>query len=102
MAITAKPGQKIRVTISRAITRDTARKTIERLFCKDKSITKPIDARSRNFIPLPKRRGGCIWTKRVNKVHAEIIQGKAATIIATPQALRDLASVATFVEIAAA
>lgn len=102
MAITAKPGQTIRVTISRAITRDAARKTIERLFCKDKSITKPIAARSRNFIPLPKRRGGCIWTKRVNKVHATIEQGQAATIVATPQALRDLASVATFVEIAAA
>lgn len=102
MAINAKSGQKIRVTISRTITRETARKTIERLFCKDKSITKPIDARSRNFIELPKRRGGCIWTKRPNKVHASLERGQAATIVATPQALRDLASVESFVQVAAA
>jgi hypothetical protein len=102
MAIKATPGQKIRVTISNTITRDAARKTIERLFCKDKSITKPIGLRSRNFIELPKRRGGCIWTKRVNKVHPNLDAGQAATIIATPQALRDLASVEKFIEIAAA
>jgi len=102
MAIETKPGSKIRVTISRAITRASARKTIERLFCKDKSLTRPIALRSRNFKELPKRRGGVIWTKRPNKVHLNLDCGQAATIVATPQAIRDLSSVETFVQIASA
>jgi hypothetical protein len=101
MPITAKSGQKIRVTISKTINRASARKTIERLFIKDKSISKPIAMRSRNFIELPKRRGGQIWTKRPNKVHPDLGKGKAATILATPQAMRDLASVESFVQVAA-
>jgi len=100
MAIEAKSGQTIKITISRTITRDAARKTIQRLFCLDKAITKPIHLRSRNFIPLPKRRGGCIWTKRVNKVHPDLSTGQAATFIATPQLLRDLASVEGFLQVA--
>jgi hypothetical protein len=101
MAIEIKPGSTIRVTISKSINREGARKTIERLFMKDKAIVKPLDARSKNFIELPKRRGGCIWTKRVNKVHAELNRGVAATIVATPQAIRDLKSVSDFVQVAA-
>ncbi|HUB24056.1 MAG TPA: hypothetical protein VL992_01410 [Tepidisphaeraceae bacterium] len=92
----------VRVTISKTITRDSARKTIQRLFLKDKSITRPIAIRSSNFIELPKRRGGCIWTKRPNKVHPDLTPGQSATIAATPQALRDLESVSTFVQVAAA
>jgi hypothetical protein len=97
MAIEIKSGQTIKVTISKSITRDSARKTIERLFMKDKALVAPLDARSKNFIPLPKRRGGCIWTKRVNKIHPELVTGVSATILATPQALRDINSVSAFV-----
>ncbi len=97
MALYVKPGQTIKVTISKSINRESARKTIERLFMKDKTITGPLDARSANFIPLPKRRGGCIWTKRVNKIHPDLVHGVSATILATPQAIRDLNSVADFV-----
>jgi hypothetical protein len=68
----------------------------------DKSFRAPLDARSANFIELPKRRGGCIWTKRVNKVHTPITVGQSAEITATPQAIRDLKSVALFVSTAAA
>jgi hypothetical protein len=101
MASDIKSGQTVRVTISKSINRAAARKTIERLFMKDKAIVEPLDARSKNFIPLPKRRGGCIWTKRVNKVHPELELGCQATIVTTPQALRDLNSVADFVQVAA-
>ena len=97
-----QPGQTVRVTIKRLINRAGARKTIERLFLKDKSHRDPLDARSANFIPLPKRRGGCIWTKRVNKVHPPLAAGDSATIKATPQHLRDLKSVEEFVEVGAA
>jgi hypothetical protein len=100
MAIDFKPGQTVRVTIKKTINRDAARKTVERLFLQDKAQREPLDARSANFIPLPKRRGGCIWTKRTNKVHPTLACGDAATIKTTPQGLRDLKSVETFVEVA--
>lgn len=102
MAIDAKPGSKVRVTINKNITRDSARKTLERLFMTDKTVVDPIEARSRNFKELPKRRGGCIWTKRPNKLHPELTKGASATIRATPQHLRDLNSVSDFVEVASA
>ncbi len=100
MATEIKPGGTVRVTINKHITRATARKTLERLFMMDKSISQPIAVRSRNFKELPKRRGGVIWTKRPNKVHPTLAKGVAATIKATPQHLRDLASVEEFVSVA--
>jgi hypothetical protein len=99
MAIDAKPGQTVRVTISKNINREGARKTLERLFMKDKAISQPLALRSRNFIPLPKRRGGCIWTKYPNKLHAVLNQGVAANVKITPQSLRDLGSVEDFIKI---
>src|SRR5881396_1753709 len=99
MALDLKPGATVRVTVSKHITRDAARKTLERLFMKDKSIAKPIDQRSRNFEELRKRRGGCIWTKRPNKVHCDLNRGASATIKTTPQSIKDLNSVASFVDV---
>ena len=101
MAIDAKPGQTLRVKISKNINRDSARKTLERLFLQDKAIAGPIERRSRNFKEQPKRRGGRIWTKRPNKVHPALNTGASATIPATPQAIRDLKSVESFVEVSA-
>lgn len=99
MAIEAKPGQTLRITISKNVNREGARKTLERLFMLDKAVSKPIERRSRNFKELPKRRGGQIWTKRPNKVHPDLNRGAAATIKATPQLLRDLNSVEAFVQV---
>jgi hypothetical protein len=101
MAIEMKTGQTLRVTISKNINRASARKTIERVFLLDKAVGRPIALRSRNFKELPKRRGGQIWTKRPNKVHPTLIPGAAATIKATPQIIRDLNSVETFVQVQA-
>lgn len=97
MALDVKPGQTLKLTISRSITRESARKTVERLFMKDDAVAGPLAARSKNFIPLPKRRGGQIWTKRPNKVHPKLVLGDTASITTSPQAVRDLASVADFV-----
>ncbi len=102
MAIDLKPGGNARVTIQKTITRDAARKTIERLFMKDKSVAGPIEVRARNFKELPKRRGGCIWTKRPNKVHCSLDRGASATIKLTPQHVADLKSVEDFVKVAKA
>jgi hypothetical protein len=99
MAIEAKPGQTVRVTINKLIKRESARKTIERLFMRDSAISKPIALRSRNFVTLPKRRGGQIWTKYPNKVHPTLEKGVAANVKVTPQSLRDLKSVEEFVTV---
>ena len=99
MALNLKPGTSAQVTISKTITRDSARKTLERLFMRDRAVSRPIDIRSRNFKELPKRRGGCIWTKRPNKVHPILDKGTSATVKVTPQSIKDLNSVETFVEV---
>ena len=99
MALDLKPGATVRVTISKTIKREAARKTLERLFMRDKAIAGPIAARSKNFIELPKRRGGQIWTKRPNKVHPQLTPGVAASVKVTPQAIKDLNSVADFISV---
>ena len=95
----SKTGGSVRVTINKTVNRAAARKTLERLFMMDRAVSKPIEQRSRNFKELPKRRGGQIWTKRPNKVHPALDKGASATIRATPQHLRDLKSVADFVDV---
>ncbi len=102
MAIDIKPGQSVRVTVSKQINRESARKTLERLFLQDKTISGPIETRSANFIELPKRRGGCIWTKRPNKVHPKLTPGESATLLTTPQSVKDLRSVEAFISVSAA
>ena len=102
MALAAIPGGKFKVTITKSITRAAAFKTLERLFMGDDVVAGPIEARSANFKAKPKRRGGRIWTKRPNKVHPELPKGTVATINATAQHVRDLGSVAEFVEVAKA
>jgi hypothetical protein len=99
MALDLKPGKTVRVTISKTVRRDAARKTLERLFMRDKAVSGPIAARSRNFKELPKRRGGQIWTKRPNKVHPTLAPGAAAQVKVTPQAIKDLNSVAEFIDV---
>ena len=102
MATELKPGQTVRVTVSKNINRAAARKTLERLFLKDKAVSGPIEVRSANFKELQKRRGGCIWTKRPNKVHPSLDKGASAVITTSPQSIKDLRSVETFVEIKSA
>ena len=99
MAVTAKPGSKFKVTITKLITRAQAATTIERLFMADKAISGPLAARAKNHKPIPKRRGGRIWTKWPNKVHPKLDKGVTATIPASSQFAKDLASVADFVEV---
>ena len=99
MPLDLKPGATVRVTINKTIRRDAARKTLERLFMRDKAVRGPIDARSKNFKELPKRRGGQIWTKRPNKVHPPLNPGAFASVKVTPQSIKDLNSVADFVEV---
>ncbi len=102
MPLDLKPGSTVKVTVTKNINRASAKKTIERLFLKDKAFAKPLEIRSANFREQPKRRGGQIWTKRPNKLHPDLKTGTSATIVATAQAIKDLNSVADFVEAASA
>lgn len=97
-----KAGQLVKVTVEKPVNRAAARKTLERVFLLDKSVAAPIEARSANFVALPRRRGGRIWTKYPNKIHAPIGRGSAATIKVTAQVLKDLNSVKDLVQVAAA
>jgi hypothetical protein len=92
-----KAGGTVSVKITKHIGRESAQKTLERLFMKDKTLARPLAIRAKNFKDKPKRRGGRIWTKRPNKLHLELKQGTQATILATPQNIRDLNSVAAFI-----
>lgn len=96
-----KAGQKIQVTIAKPVNRAAARKTLERVFMKDQGFASPIAVRSSNFIPLPRRRGGRIWTKYPNKIHGTIAKGAKATVEVTAQVLKDLKSVEELVQVAA-
>src|SRR5215207_6857572 len=96
-----KSGTALRVAINKPIKREAARKTLERLFLTDDAISGPIERRSRNFKSIPGRRGGRIWTKWPNKLHPKLDRGVAATIKATPQVLKDLASVEDIIEVTA-
>lgn len=99
MALDLKTGQTVKVTINKHIKRESARKTLERLFMKDKAISGPIALRSRNFKALPKRRGGRIWTKYPDKIHPTLVEGVSAQVKVTAQAVKDLNSVADFVTV---
>ena len=99
MALKLETGKSVRVTISKTITRASARKTLERLFMRDKAVSGPMALRSRNFIELPKRRGGQIWTKRPNKLHPALAKGDSAKVLVTPQSIKDLSSVEGFVTV---
>ena len=99
MALKLESGKSVRVTINKTITRAAARKTLERLFMRDKAVSGPMARRSRNFIELPKRRGGQIWTKRPNKLHPALDKGDSAKVLVTPQSIKDLGSVEGFVTV---
>ncbi|MEM1012554.1 MAG: hypothetical protein AAGI46_10090 [Planctomycetota bacterium] len=97
--LAARPGKTFDVTITKALGRESARKTVERLFMSDPEFRAPIDARVKNHKDRPKRRGGRIYTKYTRKVHPDLPVGASAKISATTQHARDLASVASFVEV---
>lgn len=94
-----KPGQTFAVTIKRTPTRESARKTLQRLFMSDDEFRTPIDARAARHSDRPKRRGGRIYTKYARKVHPELSIGASAKVKATAQHVKDLQSVARFIEV---
>ena len=100
MDLQAKPGQSVEVTVTKAVTRAAAEKTLKRLFMADPEFRAPYDARRSNMSHKPKRRGGRIYTKYVRKPQPVIEVGSKANVPATPQHVKDLKSVETFISVA--
>ena len=98
--LTAKPGDTFAVKIVKTPVRESARKTLERLFMQDPEFRAPIDRRVANHKDRPKRRGGRIYTKWTRKVHPDLAIGASAKVKATTQHARDLQSVSRYVEVA--
>jgi len=97
--LVARPGKTFDVTVTKTLARESARKTIQRLFMSDPAFRAPIDARAARHSDRPKRRGGRIYVKHTRKIPVELPVGAAAKVPATTQHARDLMSVAPFVEV---
>ena len=102
MALDLQTGGKVKVTISKRLERESARKTLQRLFLSDEAFRAPYDARRKNFVDKPKRRGGRIYTKYARNPVIDLDKGTTATVAATPQHVRDLQSVERYVTVEAA
>ncbi len=97
-----KPGSKVTLTVVKTPSNAGARKTLERLLCKDEA--RKLDdrrlAKIRKTHYSPRRRGGRLYSGRVPKQHlAHGHVGESGTITATNDVLRDLPSVERFLEI---
>jgi hypothetical protein len=93
-----EPGSKVKVTIKRTPLGEGARKTLARLFLKDRRIAK---ARRRTPKPtLPKRRGGRIWLGRAQGAVTTVPRvGDSCEIACTLDVVRDLGSVKRYVDV---
>ena len=93
-----QPGKQVTVTVTREVTRPAAQKTLARIFLKDFKIFK-----SRNHEPkvvMKHIRAGRVWSHR-NRGSAAVCpkKGESATVQATVDTIRDINSVAAFVDV---
>lgn len=99
-----QPGQKIHVKVVKQPMAEAAGKTLRRVLNKDAAVKKELarlaDAREKYYNPTP--RGGRLYGGRRPKIHP--VKGQAGdegTVIATMDVIRDLNSVARFIEVKA-
>lgn len=95
-------GAKVRVTVTKQPTNAAAAKTIVRLLSKDPAVKKD-NARLRAIRRRdykPDRRGGRLYGGRVVKQHpVRARAGESGVVVATDDVVRDLCSVARFIEV---
>ena len=100
-----KPGSQIRVDVLKTPRRGSAVLTLVRLLSKDPEIAKQnqLQRKIRQKNQRPTKRGGRIWMVRAVKQRpVRGCRGESGTIKATVDVLRDLRSVAQFVEVSKA
>jgi hypothetical protein len=93
-----QPGSNVTVTVKSPVKAEAARKTLGRIFMKDERIRK-----SRLSVPkevTPTRRAGRIWDLRPRgSVNRPPAIGDSASLVATVDIIRDIQSVARFVDV---
>jgi len=104
---TIAPGSKIAVTITRSPSNAAAKKTLVRVLSRDAGVKKENArlAKTRKVNTRVTVRGGRlrVWEGRLVKQHpVKGVVGETGTFLATLDVLKDLASVAAFVEVKAA
>ena len=96
------PGSTVHVRITRNPTNAAAAKTLVRLLCKDPEAQRQmkLQRKIRDKHYKPDVRGGRLYGGRVVKQSpVKGVEGESGTFQATPDVIRDLASVSRFVEI---
>jgi hypothetical protein len=99
------PGSRIHVKVVKRPTSAAAAKTLVRLLSKDRAVMRENERlrKTRRHTESQHQRGGRLWTVRIVKqrpVAGKI--GESGSIIASLDVLKDLKSVAKFVEVTAA
>lgn len=93
-----QPGSQVKITVKSTIHSAAAGKTLARLFMKDPQIQKVRLTRPKRVIESP--RAGRIWRHRpkgTSQQQPEV--GESAQVLATVDVIRDLKSVARYVDI---
>ncbi len=98
-----QPGTKVEIEIRKVPRAAAAAKTLTRICAKDPQVAKARRIRKRNRPSVrTKQRGGRIWKHRMrSKLPVTLDPGKTYTVRATLDVVRDLASVARYVEVRA-
>ena len=105
MAIEIKPGSTVQVKVKRTVVGQAAAKTLSRLFAKD-----PVNKKARRWRKKlladsmeVRRRGGRPWEVRQKAPRLfQPTTGDACSILATPDVIGDIKSVARYVDVAPA
>jgi len=105
MLDTITPGSKVKLTVTRTPNRQAAAKTLVRLLSKDADHKHEdrLMSKLRAKHYSPQRRGGRLYGGHMQKLRRlKGEQGESGTIVASPDVLRDLASVQRFIEVKSA
>lgn len=103
MAINAQPGQWVQVKVLRTPASAASVKTLHRVLAKDPVVSKEQERIKEAREIKSHRRGGRIWYDRPSRVRVtKVTSGASYRVYASLDVLRDLASVAKYVEVSPA
>ncbi len=96
-----QPGTTVRIEIKRVPRTAAAVRTLTRICAKDPEVSRAHRIRKRKRPSIrAKQRGGRIWQHRMrSRVPVTLDVGKAYTVRATLDVVRDLASVERFIDV---
>ncbi len=93
-----QPGSNVTVTVKSTIKAEAARKTLARIFMKDKAIRDTRLTKPKKVTAT--RRAGRIWNLRPEGTcNRPPVLGDSAKVVATVDVIRDIQSVARYVDV---